>query len=375
MPSDALFSDRIDTLAGAFVVPERPHDVPLASGVLGADGSFLESSRAWIRARKSTPAPTLSPDEPVRDLPGRHLFAGHMRGHFGHFIVESTARLWALDVLGSEIASVLYLPYRGDLAGTRRAIRGQGRFFELMGVAAPIESHAEVLRVETLHVPELGFGWLERYAGSPRYRGFMRERLGAGIAPEGGERLYISRAGLMARRGGILGETVIEENLARAGYEIFRPEKHPLEQQIARYKAARSIVALDGSALHMAAFFFRPGGRVAIVFRRTNANFADYRLQYRSFCGVDPDRIEVIRRDWVSGDARRSDYRSVGELDFAALFARLAELGYVAPDFRPELPSQDEIAAMAGALAERRGEEMQPLEPVARPARRATPAT
>ena len=349
------FAGTILRLDRALVVPERDHDTKLASGVLLRDGSPCDLSKAWIRARKTTPVPQLSRDEPVTDLPGRHLFAGHFRGHFGHFLVESTARLWALDHIGGKLSSILYLPYRGEVGAIERAMKGHEGFFRLLGIDTPVRTHGCTLRVEELYVPELGFGWLERYAGSPAYRAFMQGRLNAAVTAEGGERLYISRAKLNAARGGILGETVIEENLARLGYEIFHPERHPLEVQIARYKAARVIVALDGSALHLAAYVLQPGATVAMILRRSKANVGDYDRQFRSFCGVVPQIVDVIRHDWVAGDATRVDFRSVGEIDFSALFDRLKILGLVPPDFHPDLPTQTDIAAMLAGYEDKRG--------------------
>ena len=124
----APFTGEIQRLGRALVLPERDGDQRLAAGVLKADGSYAELSRSWIRARKSTPVPVLGRDEIITYLPGRHVFAGHFRGHFGHFLVESTARLWALDHLGFKPDSVLYLPYRGEHEATLRAIEMQRRF-------------------------------------------------------------------------------------------------------------------------------------------------------------------------------------------------------------------------------------------------------
>lgn len=355
------FTGAIERLSRALVLPEREGDVRLASGVLRRDGSFAKLSRAWIRARKATPAPTLQPDEHIAFLPGQHLFAGHLRGHFGHFLVESTARLWALDHLGLRPDSIFYLPYRGAHHETERVIRSQKPLFDLLGIDVPIRTYPGALRVERLYLPELGFGWEERYAGSPAYRAFMQARLGAAAAAEGGEHLYISRARLAAQRGGILGETVIEENLARAGYEIFHPERHPVTVQIARYKAARSIVALDGSALHLAAYVLQPGAQVTMILRRSSANVDDYLLQFRSFAGVTPNVVDVIRTDWVSGDVTRPDYRSVGELNFAKLFDRLKALGHLPFGFRPDLPSDADLTALLQAQTERRGEPFRAL--------------
>ncbi len=358
---DNPFSGLILDLSNALFLPEREGDAKLASGILHADGRYCDLSQGWIRARKPMPAPTLSKGEAVQALPGTHLFGGHFRGHFGHFLVESTARLWALDHLPVAPESILYLPYRGEVGAIEKAMEGHDQFYRLLGIDLPRRTYGKPLRVERLFVPELGFGWSERYAGSPAYRAFMQGRLRAAVVPKGGKKLYISRARLAANRGGVLGETVIEENLAKAGYEIFHPEKHPIDVQIARYRAAEKIVALDGSALHLAAFVTDPGTRVAMILRRSKANAADYRLQFRSFSGVEPDVIDVIRTDWVSGDASRVDFRSVGEIDFAALFAALTEHCYITKSFRPKLPAARDVAAMLTDFGARRGGDMRPL--------------
>ena len=361
--TEAPFTGEILTLSRPFLVPERKHDRDLAQGVLHADGSWCELSRCWIRARRPGPEPELSADEPVETLAGTHLYGGHFRGHFGHFLVDSTSRLWATRHLGKQPDSLIYLPYRGEVEACRRAIRKMTPFFRLLGVEMPVRTFAATQRVERLIVPELGFGWAERYAGSPAYRQYMREQLGAAAPAEGGEKLYVSRAKLPAVRGGVLGETFIEDNLARAGFEIFHPELHPLEVQIARYKAARMIVALDGSALHLAACVMPRGGRVAMIQRRTAANVADYDLQFRSFVGITPDVIRVILTDWVAEDVMRSDFRSIGELDFAALFDGLKQLNYLPADFRPDLPDEAGLAALLASYEDKRGTPFRALQP------------
>ncbi|GFE50713.1 hypothetical protein So717_24660 [Roseobacter cerasinus] len=349
----ARLNGRITTESRAIVVPERPHDTALASGVLLAGGRYCAQSRTWIRATKFTPPPTLSNEELIDTLAGNHLFAGHLRGHFGHFLVESTARLWALAAVEGEIDSVLYLPYRGKVRKARRALKALSPFFDQLELSVPVKIIERPTQVETLHIPELGFGWGERYAGTPDYRHLMRNRLGRRVKAEGAERLYISRARLPPHRGGVLGEHVIEANLARQGYEIFHPELHPLEVQIARYKAARQVVALDGSALHLAAFFLPPAPRVCLILRRSRANAADYIRQYEAFCDTTPDVIDVISKDWLVAGSKRVDFRSVGQLDFGALFDQLKALHYVDRNFAPDLPDAREIEALEEDLAAR----------------------
>ena len=360
-PPARPFRGQMAVLHRALVVPERHGDQPLACGVLDKSGAWCDLSEGWIRARKSYPKPTLIPGERIADLPGTHLYAGHFRGHFGHFLVEATARLWALDHLDEAPDSILYLPYRGQVAAIEKGIRDLNPFFSLLDINTPIRTYGNIQCVERLIVPELGFGWGERYAGSPAYRTFMQTRLNAAASAEGAETLYISRAKLNVQRGGILGEALIEENLARLGYEVFHPERHPLQVQIARYKAARRVVALDGSALHLAAYVMRPGAKVAMIKRRSRANIADYLLQFKAFCDVDIDVVDAVRTDWVAEGVNRSDYRSIGELDFASLFAQLAAHGYIPPDFRPDLPSQADIRALLDQYEDKRGQPFHPL--------------
>ncbi|WP_299672873.1 glycosyltransferase family 61 protein [uncultured Roseobacter sp.] len=346
------FSGRIVKAGYAKVVPERPHDTKLASGVLLADGRYCDLSRTWIRASKATPPPVLSREEPLQTLSGTHLFGGHIRGHFGHFLVESTARLWALEKLDTEIESLLYLPFRGAAGKARRARRALKSFFDQLNLKVPIRIVDKTVEVEALYVPELGFGWRDRYAGSPLYRQLVRDRLGRDVQAEGCEKLYISRARLPSQRGGILGEQFVEDNLAQQGYDIFHPERHPLEVQIARYKAARQVVALDGSALHFAAFCLPLRPKLCIILRRSQANVADYIKQYQTFCEVTPDVIDVVCNDLVSRDAKRVNFRSVGELDFQALFEELKRLDYVAHAFKPVLPSSADLNRLAMEVPE-----------------------
>jgi hypothetical protein len=361
-PPAPPFTGAIQQLSGAFVVPERKADQALACGVLDAVGNWCPLSRGWIRAGKSYPQPKLGGGEEIVDLPGTHLYGGHFRGHFGHFLVEATARLWALDHV-EKPDSIVYLPYRGQVEPIERAIKGLAPFFRLLNVSVPIHTYGKVMRAERLILPELGFGWAERFAGSPAYRAFMQKRLTAAASADGAEKLYISRSILNAHRGGILGETVIEDNLSRLGYEIFHPERHPLEVQIARYKAARRIVALDGSALHLAAYVLREDGRVAIIKRRSRANVADYVLQFKSFCNIDLDVVDAIRTDWIFGNATRSDYKSIGEIDFGAVFDTLKRKGYVPQGFVPDLPSSAEVHAMLQAYENKRDLPFRPLQP------------
>ncbi len=323
-------SDRFVVLNNAVVFP--PDDQGRC-GVLDAEGQFAEYSLDYARPRRARLPPDpalLDPallDQPLAQLAGRHLFAGPMHPHFGHFLLESTPRLWALGVDPEPVNSVLFIPIRpGTIWRARKAYRP---FLEIFCGDLPIENIVTPTRVETLVVPDPGFGHEARMVGTPHYRAFMRDRVAANIAPAGPDRLYISRTGLSDHKGGILGETLIEEVLSSQGYEVFHPQRHSAREQLARYAAARQIVALDGSALHMAAYALRPDCRVAMIARRRSAIIPRLADQLTRFSGAQVQTLDCLVACWVKPGSTRIDYSSIGEVDMARLFAELQAGGFI----------------------------------------------
>lgn len=234
--------------------------------------------------------------------------------------------------------------------------------FEALGIEIPMRAYDSVAEVEHLYVPELAFGWGKRFEGSPAFRDFVRQRLSKSVEAAGGEDLYISRSRLWGAMGQIIGEEVLEENLESLGYEVFHPQEHPVTVQLAKYKAARRIVALDGSALHLVPFICPEGGKTAIIKRRSTANVEDYQTQFKAFCGTDTDVIDTLRKDWVINEKGRVDFRAVGELDFAATFRSLAEQDYIPKDYSPVLPSEGQLETFRLNAAKQRDGKMYSLD-------------
>ncbi len=350
---EGVFAGRIDSLANAFVVPILPDNPPTSFGVLHADGAWCETSQSWMEARLKSQQPIVPPGAEVRELPGTHLFGGHYRGHFGHFLVEAVSRLWALDHIPLKPASLIYVAHG---SAERQKLDKYRSFYKALGLNIPVRAYDNVAQVEHLYVPELAFGWGNRFAGSPAFRAFMRTRLSRSVEAAGASDLYISRSRLWGHMGQVIGEQVLEANLEALGYEVFHPQEHPVEVQLAKYKAARRIVALDGSALHLVPFILPEGGKTAIIKRRSSANVGDYQTQFKAFCGVDLDVIDTLKQNWVFNRKGRVDFRTVGELDFAATFQALAERGYIPVGHSPDLPSDAELEAFRqSAIRQRDG--------------------
>ena len=116
--------------------------------------------------------------------------------------------------------------------------------------------------------------------------------------------------------------------LAAEGYQIFHPEKHDLRTQIAAYKAARQIIAAEGSALHLLAMVAQPEQQVAIVVRRPSAATQGLERHLQSFAGITPATLCHLTRSWKpKGSAKSRTW--MGELDMAGLQQSLAQAGFI----------------------------------------------
>ena len=320
------WSDSVITLNDAIVVPPTVSKLVQPAGVLHADGRYCAQGALWRRFRPITTQPDM-PEAIPETLPGRWLWGGVLWVHFGHFLVESSARLWALATLDRPVDGILFIPKRPNVG---EALQGyQQQFMDLFAPGVPFRAAGVPTRVQELVVPGQGFGLGRITAGTDAFRAAVHDRFARDVAADGPERLYISRSALGLGKGGMLGEERLEDMLEAEGYHIFHPQQHDLPVQIARYKAARQVIAADGSALHLYAMVGRPDQGVAMILRRksgANNLLAD---NVAHFCGCAPLVVEALRTEWVRASRGKSDRLSFGELDHSVIARRLGEAGFV----------------------------------------------
>lgn len=315
------------------------------SGVFDAQGVYVHEAVHW----RGRPLMTEPPRPDGTDhLPGRWLWGGVLMEHFGHFLTESTGRLWALDHLEGPVDGIVFLPEKGFGKSPAPQIKAyQTLFLHLLGIDLPVRVLSAATRIDRLEVPGPGFGIGPLMTGTDRFRQFIHTRLARDIAPSGGENLYISRSALDLSLGGILGERVLERHLTAAGYEIYHPQDHSLPDQIARYRAARRVISLDGSALHLLAMVAPPDQSVALIKRRKGVAPEGIIRHLSAFTGRQPTVIDVLDRSWVRSDRQKADNYSYGELDFHRLGKVLLRNGFL-PDGTvwPSMPRRRLLAAV-----------------------------
>jgi hypothetical protein len=223
-------------------------------------------------------------------------------------------------------------------------------FVNLMGRDIPIRIVRIPTSVEQLLVPGQGFGLGAMSQGTPQFRTAMTRNFAKDIPPDGAKKLYISRSAIGPRRGGVLFERVLEQHLTTQGYDIFHPQKHALSDQIKRYKAARLIVAAEGSALHLLAMVGRADQNVGIVPRRISGATRNIINHLESFTGRRPHLLQALNRTWMPKESARK-HLSVAELDFPHLQTLMEAGGFIANG--PAWPPVSEADALAEIRSER----------------------
>ena len=344
------WATQIVTLDRPYVVPpiERAHIQP--AGVLTEDGRAVGNAALWRSGRLLTTPPKRPQQEPDR-LPGRWLWGGVLWRYFPHFVTESVTRLWALDHIDrAGLDGILFIPKKPGISDP--LARWHRDFLALLGHDdLPIREALVPCRPDTLIVPGQGFGLGEISRGTDRFIAAFTLNFARDVAPDGPEKLYISRSRLGSERGALLGETYLERHLEAQGYEIFHPQAHPLAVQVARYKAACKVIAAEGSALHFFAFVGRPHQEVAMILRRRSGATRHIAAHLESFTGRAPLWVESLRRTWRRTDTDRKRMW-IGEPDFASLHRQLVEGGFIDPGTPWPQPDDAALRAELGPMFE-----------------------
>ena len=197
----------------------------------------------------SSPAPS----QPAQVIDEEVVYLGWYIEHFGHFLLESTARMWVLDQIDPATKVVFHVerPFRPD--------QPIARLLELFGVP-----HDRLLlldaptRLRRVIVPEpmyeLSHRAHERMAEV--HRGVARamdEPFGTFDQP-----IYLSRRLLPPSYRRLVGEEVLEDILRENGFLVVYPETMSLEDQIRIVNSHRDVFSDAGTACYLSLFSLRP---------------------------------------------------------------------------------------------------------------------
>ena len=195
------------------------------------------------------------------------IYGGLLFHHFGHSLCESIHRLWprfALKELhGAKIAF--------SLVNKTKVMPYVTEALNLHGI-----SRRNVIRIdEPTRFRRLFVGPQARQMAGPTiipgYQTMLDPQLAKYLPPPGGNRrLYISRMH-HHHTGSFYGESLIEEVLADAGFEIIYPELHRLTELVTMLRSSSLAVFAEGSAIHALELCGSATPAVCVIGRRSGA--------------------------------------------------------------------------------------------------------
>ena len=338
----------IERISGAVLAPITGYRKSEAgtliqdSAIYYSNGLLCETSLHIASSPQHLNVPGPFPSRVARQIQGTHIYGGILIGHFGHFIVEGLSRLWAVR-RQPPVKSIVFVRGLGIPLLNRDAIPDYAaELFSLLGLGAPVALHDGPVQFEQLSVPAQLFGF-HYMRGHPVFHSFVHSLRHVGRRPKLSTKVYVSRSKLGGNMtGGILCESLIEDNLSSYGYNIFHPQDLSIEAQIGLYNNTSQLIFAEGSAIHLFGLVARHSHKVALIRRRRGVAFPIEQLGGFASCEVSD--LNCIKNYYLHGNT------STCEVDFAELGKKLEELGFIPHQRFWRIPKRAELARQAENL-------------------------
>ncbi|GEP12445.1 glycosyltransferase 61 family protein [Methylobacterium gnaphalii] len=250
------------------------------------------------------------------------VWCGIVGLHYGHMIASLGMRIVASAALDPALPLIFSLP-DVDL------FELPPYFWQMINVLGVdrqrllfIREPVKVLRLYVFPQAERPFGGGPSAQHLDRMdRLFGDKRLVPKVIPVS----YVSRS-RVTRGGQIAGESYLEEVLRKLGVEIYFPEDHSVEAQVAYYAQVRRLIFSEGSPVHTLQLVGRLGADIAVLVRRPRQWHAFASLKPRARSLTYLRATEALVRGL--GASRRSErHRGITIMNEAKLLREFARIG------------------------------------------------
>jgi hypothetical protein len=196
-------------------------------------------------------------------LKGAYLFGGYLFRHYGHFLIETLSRLYALKQCAH--VPIIFSSTHKDI------VPWQWDVFKLLGLRKPILMLTRPAVADQLMLAAPAFSLPDSITPE------QIEALGAMPAPPlTDKKIWLSRSSNLG--GGLLNERELEPHLQAMGWEVVHPQFLPIRKQVALISSSARVAGLDGSAFHTALLAREIRGRLTIFCLRSASAHAYIRI-------------------------------------------------------------------------------------------------
>lgn len=238
----------------------RHNSLYTPAGVLITDSTYCAGVTAQGAFEYRIYAPTIITPElsnggsDLLDTPANCFWIGYFHDHFGHFLVSTLARLWALSALDRNPSYYIAPKYKGTYP--------QDGFINIILSSLGIESTriispAENTLIRQVQIAEPAF--VENAHAYENWGPFMREiaqrLLGSHARPLSPKPVFLSRSNAKDATRAYEGEAELCRQLEEIGVEICHPQTLDITEQLALWDSHSVFIGFSGSAFLNAAFF------------------------------------------------------------------------------------------------------------------------
>lgn len=230
-------------------------------GVINKAGQFVEEAahhREKIGAFWGSLIEGYEPQSKIKYDKREVIYGGLIFEHFGHFLIESTGRLWYYLQKGQNLPIVFIVQ------GTVKKFVYD--FLELIGLKKEnIIIVKKPVRFKKIIVPQSSFA-IRNYFTKDFILPYQNNKVPANSI----KKIYLTRT-KFKNGPKIFDEEILEKAFADNGYKVIAPEQYSLSEQIAYIKGAESIAGIMGTATHLA-LFAKPGTELILINRSDDLN-------------------------------------------------------------------------------------------------------
>lgn len=245
----------------ATVLPVRkdPADMLLfgKGGVVDKDGNYIELSGLPNRCEGGY---TFQADRIYSETV---VYCGYFCRHWGHFLIESVARLWyALKEEAKNVDSFVFVVEEGQEVTFHKNYK---EFLELLGIFSRVKIINKPSQFDKVIVPELAY---KRTIGYSTWYNKIFDVVISNLPEctnlEPASRIYFTRSGLSKAGCNEFGHKYLDDFFSRNGYKLLMPERLKLHEMIWYIQHADVCACPSGTPPHNM-LFAREGQKVLIM--------------------------------------------------------------------------------------------------------------
>jgi hypothetical protein len=175
------------------------------------------------------------------------IYGGILSSHYGHFLLESLSRYWAIKDLDNTLPIIWYIGMQSsaDDSFSTELKPWQLEIFNLLNIdTSRFVYITSPIRMNYIYVADPGYRI--KYWCHPLHIASLGIYPPAQIIPE--KKIWLSRTGVQS--GKIINESEIEDILRTFGWIIVNPESMSIREQLSMINDAAIISGFEGSAFH-----------------------------------------------------------------------------------------------------------------------------